>query len=72
MVVYGDPAGGTTPIVSGLKTSNVNLAVVFTHSVPSGMTVSISGYTVDSIFAQNTFTNKPQVTYPYLGIWAPY
>ena len=72
MVVYGDPAGGSTPMVTGLTISNVNVAPAFARNVPSTMTVSVSGYTIDSIFAQNTFTNKPQVTYPYLGIWAPY
>lgn len=72
MVVYGDPTGGTTPIVPGLKTNNVTVTATFVHSVPSTVTVFVSGYTIDSMFAQNTLTNKPQVTYPYLGIYSPY
>ncbi len=73
MVVYGDPTGGTAPIVPGLKTSNVTVTATFVHSVPSTVTVFVSGYTIDSIgFGQNTLTNKPQVTYPYMGIYSPY
>ena len=72
MVVYGSPTGGTTPIVPGLKTSNVSVTSTFVHSVPSTVTVFISGYSIDSLFAQNTLTNKPQVTYPYMGIYSPY
>jgi Flp pilus assembly protein TadG len=72
MVVYGNPAGGTTPIVPGLTTDQVKLTTTFSHSVPSTVTVAINGYTIDSLFAQNTLTNKPQVTYPYLGIYSPF
>jgi hypothetical protein len=35
------------------------------------MTVSINGYTINSVFATTILTNKPQVTYAYQGIWAP-
>ena len=72
MVVYGNPAGGTSPIAPGLTTSNVNLTVTFSNGVPGTMTVSISGYTIDAIFAKNTFTNKPKVTYPFSGIYSPF
>jgi Flp pilus assembly protein TadG len=71
MVVYGSPSEGTTPIAPALATSNVNLTVTFTNSIPTAMTVSIQGYTIDSIFAKTTI-NKPKVTYPYLGIFEPY
>ena len=72
MVVYGDPGGGSTPVAPGLKTSNVNLNVTFTNGVPTAMTVSISGYTIDSIFSTTACTNKPQVTYQYQGLYSPY
>jgi hypothetical protein len=35
------------------------------------MTVSISGYTIDSVFAKSALTNKPQVMFTYQGIWSP-
>jgi Flp pilus assembly protein TadG len=71
MVLYGSPTAGTSPLLPGLAVGNVNLTVTFTNGVPSGMTVSTSGYTIDSIFAKTTLTNKPQVTYAYQGIWQP-
>jgi hypothetical protein len=71
MVVYGNPASGASPVVSDLTTGNVNLAVTFAKAVPSAMTVSISGYTIRSIFATTPLTNKPQITYTYQGIYSP-
>jgi hypothetical protein len=47
------------------------LTVTFANGVPSAMTVSISGYIIDSVFATTTLTKKPQVTYAYQGIWSP-
>src|SRR5260370_5237497 len=72
MVVYGNPAGGITPVAPGLTTDQVNLTPVFTSGVPTAMTVYISGYQIDAMFAKNTLNNKPQVTYPYVGIYSPY
>lgn len=71
MVVYGSPTAGTSSLLPGLTTGNVNLTVTFTNGVPSAMTVSISGYTINSVFATTTLTNKPQVEYAYQGIWSP-
>ena len=72
MVVYGDPAGGTVPVVPGLTTDKVQLNPAFTNGVPTAMTVYINGYKIDAMFAKNTLNNKPQVTYPYVGIYSPY
>jgi Flp pilus assembly protein TadG len=71
MVLYGSSTAGTSPALPGLTTTNVNLTVTFTNGVPSAMTVSVSGYSIDSIFATSTLTNKPKVTYAYQGIWTP-
>jgi Flp pilus assembly protein TadG len=71
MVLYGSPVAGTSPVVSGLTSTNVNLTVTFANGVPSSMQVSISGYTINALFGTYTLTGKPQVTYPYLGVWAP-
>ena len=72
IVVYGDPGGGSTPIVPGLATNDVNLNVTFTNGVPTAMTVSISSHTIQAVFGNTTFTNKPSVTYSYQGIFQPY
>jgi len=71
MVLYGSSTAGASPVLPGLATTNVNLTVTFTNGVPSAMTVSISGYSINSIFATSTLTNKPRVTYAYQGIWNP-
>lgn len=71
MVLYGSSTAGASPALPGLTTTNVNLTVTFTNGVPSAMTVSVSGYSIDSIFATSTLTNKPKVTYAYQGIWTP-
>lgn len=71
MVLYGNPTAGTSAVLPGLTTANVNLTVAFTNGVPSAMMVSISGYTINSIFATTTLTNKPRATYVYQGVWTP-
>lgn len=71
VVLYGNPNGGMTAVLPGLTASNVNLTVTFTNGVPSAMTVSITGYTINSIFAATTLSLKPRVTYAYQGVWSP-
>ena len=72
MVVYGDPTGGTKPVVGGLATKNVDISVTFTNGVPSSVTISISGYKIQSVFASTTLNSKPKVTYVYQGIYSPF
>lgn len=74
MTVYGDPDANTstaTALVSGLTTSNVNLTVTFTSGVPTGMTVSISGYEVPSYMGRITLNNKPYAWFPFTGLFGP-
>jgi Flp pilus assembly protein TadG len=71
MVVYGNPAGGTNPVTPGLATANVNVTATFAKGVPSAMTVSIAGYTVNAVFGSTTFNGKPTATYAYQGIYEP-
>ena len=45
LVVYGNPDGGTTPLLPGLSTANVAVSRTTNFSVNSGTaTVSITGY----------------------------
>jgi Flp pilus assembly protein TadG len=72
MVLYGSSTAGAAPVLPGLTAANVNVVPgPFTIGIPSTMTVSITGYTINSIFATSTLTNKPQVTFAYQGIWSP-
>jgi Flp pilus assembly protein TadG len=77
VVVYGDPAGGNTPLVSGLTPANVTLTPITarpgTSSVylPTHMQVSINTFTVPAVFRSFTFQNKPRVRFPYGGLLTP-
>jgi Flp pilus assembly protein TadG len=72
MVLYGNPTGGTTPVVSGLTSKNVSLSVTFANGVPAVMQVSITGYTLSALYGAFKLSGKPCVSYPYQGVWAPY
>jgi Flp pilus assembly protein TadG len=72
VVVYGSPSAGTSPVVPGLGTSNVDVSVAFRNGVPDAITVSVSSFQLDAIFKTFTLTNKPKVTYAYQGIYSPY
>jgi Flp pilus assembly protein TadG len=74
MTVYGDPAADSstaTPVVNGLSPGNVNLAVTLTNGAPSAMTVSITGFQVNSYINKVTLNGKPYVWFPYTGYWTP-
>lgn len=83
MVLYGSPTLVTQavtagvavltppPALPGLTASNVDVAITFLNGVPSNVTVSITGYAINSVFATTTLVNKPAVTYAYQGIWSP-
>ena len=81
MVLYGSPTAGTSPVVPGLTTDNVSVTAcgivtvcpgyASALGVPQEITVSISGYTINSVFSQTTLSGKPFVTFAYQGIWEP-
>ena len=69
MVVYGSPAGGTTPFVPGLSTSQVS--VTWTrdaNGIPKSVTISIQGYRLDGFFQVLTLSGKPQFSVAYMGV----
>lgn len=69
MVVYGDTAAGTRPIVPNLTTNNVNVTMATdTRGMPRDVTISISGYTINAVFANFTLPDKPRVTAQYYGL----
>ena len=69
VVVYGNPAGGTTPIAPGLSTANVNLTVTFTGGAPSMMAVSIQNYSLDAFFKTYSIS-RPRASFNYVGVYA--
>lgn len=71
VVVYGNPAGSGSPVLPGLTTSNVNLAMSFAAGVPAYATVNISNFSIHAGMKTMTFTGKPTVKYKYQGIYKP-
>lgn len=67
MVLYGNTTAGAKPIVPGLSSSNVNINLNLKSSIPTGVTVSISNYSVDCLFTKFTFNGKPRATAVYMG-----
>jgi Flp pilus assembly protein TadG len=68
MVVYGDETTGTKPLVPNLASSNVNVNVSLdTAGMPRDVTVTITGYTINALFASYALTNKPRATTLYFG-----
>ena len=70
VVVYGDPAGGTTPLAPGLTTANVSVTVTFT-TIPTEMNVAITGYKLPTYFGTQTLSGKPTNTFPFVGVFGP-
>jgi len=71
MVVYGNPAGTGQPVAAGLTPEKVNLTVAMDRNVPARISVAITDYTIDGVVRTFTLTNKPRVTFPFVGRFAP-
>lgn len=68
MVLYGTETAGTSPILSGLAASNVSVSVTLDgNSIPRDVTVSISSYSINSLFQPISLTGKPRATVKYFG-----
>jgi Flp pilus assembly protein TadG len=66
MAVYGNPAGGTTPLVPNLTTANVKVDIL-PDLFPTSVTVTIQNYTITNLFRNVALPNKPRVTAAYAG-----
>ena len=69
-VVYGNSAGGATPLVPGLNTGAV--AVTWTTDAagaPQTITITIQGYVCNAVFSSWTWSGKPFTTVRYMGVW---
>jgi hypothetical protein len=67
MVVYGDPSGGTAPVIPGLTASNVNVNLNPIGSMPMDITITVQNFNIDVVFKTFSFTDKPRVTTVYMG-----
>ncbi|HBY60209.1 MAG TPA: hypothetical protein DEH78_10325 [Solibacterales bacterium] len=69
LVVYGDIAGGTTPLAPGLTTANIEVVAVFEMGVPARIRVGMKNYTLKAM--GNIVLNTPVCWFPYIGRYAP-
>jgi Flp pilus assembly protein TadG len=70
MAVYGSPTGGTSPVVPGLMTNNIQ--VTWTRDaqgLPLTLTVTVQGYTTNAVFQSFTWSGKPSVTVRFAGVY---
>ena len=68
MVLYGDTAAGSTPILSGLTASNVDVNVATDEQgMPRAITVTIGNYTLSGLFKTFSLTGKPRSTAAFVG-----
>jgi len=71
ITVYGDPAGGTNPVVSGLSAGQVAVSVTMSNGVPDMITVSLSSFSADTVVKTMTWTGKPAASFRFEGRYAP-
>ncbi len=67
MVVYGNPSGGSQPVVAGLTTANVSVTMHFESGTPRAVTVSVSNFSVDTIVKRINLVNKPRMKLAFMG-----
>jgi Flp pilus assembly protein TadG len=71
MVVYGNPDGTGDAVAPRLSVANVEVLPNMNGAAPESVTVRITDYAVDAVFATFPFNGKPSVTFPYSGTPAP-
>jgi Flp pilus assembly protein TadG len=67
LTVYGDPAGGTNPLISGLTTANITVALDVKNGVPTFAWVAVTGFTMQTPMGMKTLNGKPAAVFPYSG-----
>ena len=70
-VVYGNPTGGTDPVVPGLSTNQVAVSVTMSNNVPDTIVVSLTTFTVNTVVKNMTWTGKPAAAFRFEGRYAP-
>lgn len=71
MVVYGNPNGGTTPVVRGITTDQIAVTTALYNGVPDLITVQLKSFQIDAAVATINISGKPWATYRYQGRFAP-
>ena len=67
VVLYANPNGGTTPVVSGMTADQIVLSVAMYNGTPDMITVKLTSFQIDAAVAKITLSGKPWATYRYQG-----
>jgi Flp pilus assembly protein TadG len=70
-VVYGNPAGGTQALVTGLTPDKISVSVTMANGVPDMITVYINQFTLDAITKTFQLSGKPSASFRYEGRYTP-
>ena len=70
VVVYGEAAGGTSPVVHGLTPGQVTVTIKGSGA-PQQVTVAISNYSMSLPLGNVVLSNKPATTMRFIGRFAP-
>ena len=70
-VVYGDPSGSGSPVVSGLTTDKIGVSVTMDKGVPDMITVSVTSFSIDTFVKTLSLSNKPSAAFRFEGRYAP-
>lgn len=70
VAVFGNPAGGTTPVVPGLKPENIQVSMTFLNGAPATVRVGVTNFTMNAVVKRIT-VSKPYSVFPYLGVYMP-
>ncbi len=71
MAVYGNPDGAGQPAVPGLTSEKISVTIGMERNVPRQVTLAVTNLQIDAVFASFTLNDKPKITFPYMGRFAP-
>lgn len=71
VVVYGNPVGGSEPVVPGLSTAQVAVSVTMTNNTPDTIVVSLASFTVNTVVKTMTWSGKPAAAFRFEGRYSP-
>ena len=64
------PGIDAEPRMGSLDSSNVDVKMDFANGIPSQVTVSLKGYSIDAFVARLAMDGRPKATLPYVGRWS--
>ena len=70
-VVYGNPDGSGSPVVTGLTPNAISVSMTIVNGVPDMVTVALSDFTLDAAVTTFHWVNKPSASFRFEGTFTP-